>query len=307
MATYDLVSMEETARFIDDPAGLVIDTLPPEHYAGRRLPTARNACVYEMNFIELMENLAPDRNRPLLLYGAGPKSLDSIEAAEKLGRAGYTDLRVFKGGLAEWRQAGRRLEGQAVELIEPPHPELKIAPRVYAAIPSESVIRWTGRNHNGAHTGTVEIKSGRIDGSALSGSVVLDMTSIKDQDLEGNELRPVLEKHLNSDDFFFSRLFPEAVFEIGAVEPIPDAAATSLNFRVNGSLNLRGVRKSLSFEAHVGHVGETGENLAVSANFDLDRTNWGIIYGSARFFQHLSYHVVYDLISLDFRVVFGPA
>jgi hypothetical protein len=41
------------------------------------------------------------------------------------------------------------------------------------------------------------------------------------------------------------------------------------------------------------------------ANFDLDRTRWGVIYGSARFFKHLSYHIVYDLISIDLRVVLG--
>jgi hypothetical protein len=32
-----------------------------------------------------------------------------------------------------------------------------------------------------------------------------------------------------------------------------------------------------------------------------------VLYGSTRFFRHLGYHRVDDAISLDFRLVYGPA
>lgn len=45
------------------------------------------------------------------------------------------------------------------------------------------------------------------------------------------------------------------------------------------------------------------DTLLVEAHFAIDRTNWGIIYGSARFFEHLGMHQVFDEISLCLRLV----
>jgi len=40
------------------------------------------------------------------------------------------------------------------------------------------------------------------------------MNTIHNINLEGDELQPVLEAHLRSDDFFFTKLFPKAVFAV---------------------------------------------------------------------------------------------
>jgi hypothetical protein len=51
-------------------------------------------------------------------------------------------------------------------------------------------------------------------------------------------------------------------------------------------------------------VGKTAEGgLAIEAHFDMDRTRWGIIYGSARFFEYLGMHLVFDLISFQVRII----
>lgn len=42
---------------------------------------------------------------------------------------------------------------------------------------------------------------------------------------------------------------------------------------------------------------------AAQATFSLDRTHWGAIYGSARFFQRRGMHLVNDLIDLQLRIV----
>jgi len=43
--------------------------------------------------------------------------------------------------------------------------------------------------------------------------------------------------------------------------------------------------------------------LVAEAHFDIDRTRWDIIYGSNRFFSHLGMHLVYDLISLQMKII----
>ena len=43
--------------------------------------------------------------------------------------------------------------------------------------------------------------------------------------------------------------------------------------------------------------------LVAEAQFDIDRTRWNIIYGSNRFFSHLGMHLVYDLISLQMKII----
>ncbi len=44
-------------------------------------------------------------------------------------------------------------------------------------------------------------------------------------------------------------------------------------------------------------------NNNLEGHFDIDRTRWKIIYGSTRFFEHLGMHKVFDLISIQVRIV----
>ncbi|MDX2479661.1 MAG: hypothetical protein QNK24_04915 [Desulfuromusa sp.] len=43
--------------------------------------------------------------------------------------------------------------------------------------------------------------------------------------------------------------------------------------------------------------------VAAEVHFDFDRTRWGVIYGSTKFFKHLGIHLVFDQISLPLRIV----
>jgi hypothetical protein len=67
-----------------------------------------------------------------------------------------------------------------------------------------------------------------------------------------------------------------------------------------GTLTLRGVTNEVSFRARVAPHREGG--LALQARFDLDRTRWGSLYGSGRFFARLGMHLVDDAVSLDVHV-----
>lgn len=42
---------------------------------------------------------------------------------------------------------------------------------------------------------------------------------------------------------------------------------------------------------------------AAQASFTIDRTQWGVIYGSGKFFKRLSGHLVNDLIEFQIKIV----
>ena len=110
--------------------------------------------------------------------------------------------------------------------------------------------------------------------------------------------------HLLTDDFLLADRFPRAVFELTSISPLENAALTTPTHRIVGTLDLPGVRAALAFDAAVTDLGE--DRLAVEAHFDLDRTRWGLIYGSARFFAHLGMHVVFDHVGIAMRLVLEP-
>lgn len=302
LSTIVELSIQELVDFLDKGEGVLLDTLVPEHYEARHIPGAKSACVFEVIFLEHVEAAGCSKDMPIVVYGAGEGAMDAETAVEKLIHAGYTDVASFPGGLAEWRASGRAFEGSAPDDIEPPHPVLDLESKVYRLVPEESVLTWTGRNHNGKHYGTLGFVSGELDTTGdISGGFTMDMDSIRNVDLEGDELQPVLEAHLKSDDFFFTKLFPEAVFNTTRICPVISSEATLPNFLVEGVLTLRGISKEISFAAHIRNVADG--RIAFIGNLDIDRTEWGVIYGSSRFFRHLGYHVVFDMITVDFRLV----
>jgi len=48
---------------------VVLDILPEETYGKRRIPNALNVCVYEIEFLEKVESLVPDKNQAVVVYG----------------------------------------------------------------------------------------------------------------------------------------------------------------------------------------------------------------------------------------------
>ena len=301
---YREMDTEETVWFLEKKDGVVVDVLPPEHFAQRHIPGAVNACVYEVGFPDRIKELAESEDTAVLLYGAGLGSLDAVAGAEKLLRAGYGRVMVYTGGLKAWRENGLALKGETPEQEDPPHPVLRLKKERYTLAPGESVLTWRGRNDNGSHFGVLGLDSGELVHTGhgrVEGWCILDMTSIRSMDLEGDGLQPVLEAHLKSEDFFFTSLFPKARFTLKTGSPMKDTPATLPNYAVFGKLELRGIRREMDFQAHLRNLADG--KLAFMAHLDLDRTDWGVLYGSARFFQYLGRHRVYDTISVEFRLV----
>jgi len=289
--------MEENKKFY------LIDTLVGDHFRRIHLPNSTNACVFEVTFIDQVKAITEDKDAEIVLYGSSTRSMDAIKATEKLDQEGYRHINMLRGGIEAWRSAGLSLEGEAVDEPDDPQTLLKLEDRSYRVDTNQSIIEWTGRNPNASHFGNIKIATGELEmkDRIITGTFDIDMNSITNINLEGDELQPVIVAHLKSDDFFLTKLFPTANFKILSSTPVKEPFLSVPNFAINGILELRGVKAQQDFMATVTKTAENG--LAAEAHFDIDRTRWNIIYGSTRFFEHLGMHLVFDLISIQVRIV----
>ncbi len=282
---------------------VVVDLLPPEHFSKVHIPNAENACVFFVSFLEDLAAVVPDKLSQVVVYGSSIRSRDITMAVEKMARAGYQNIHYLEGGLEEWREAGFALDGDAVNLPDDPQTTLSLYDGRYIAKSTLSQVEWVGRNPNSRHMGTVDIAKGVVDilDGKISGLIEVDMNSIHNTNLEGDELQPVLEAHLRSDDFFFTQMFPKAVFDFKGAILNESRWLTAPNYHMKGQLTLRGITAPLEFDTVVSSIDD--DSIALEAHFDIDRTCWDIIYGSTRFFEHLGMHKVFDLVSLQLYIV----
>ena len=168
---------------------------------------------------------------------------------------------------------------------------------------SASVLNWLGKKVTGQHTGTIKIAKGEIgmdNGKVVSGSFDIDMKTIVDLDLTDKEFNNKLITHLKSEDFFTAEKFPFSKFEITKVEPLSDPAKPEYNHTVSGNLTIKGISKGISFPA--GLKFENGTLTAI-ADFDIDRTEWDLKYGSGKFFENLGDKMINDKFNISFKLI----
>ena len=281
---------------INESPPIVLDILPAEHYSKVRLPSAVNACVFDAKFLGLIRDLFRAFDDPIVIYGAGQESYDWSVAWKKLHHAGYTNLTVLKAGIEGWLVAGYPVDGTE-QRIQKEDSTFSIKDgRCWEIDTERSILEWQGRKNTGSHHGTIKVSGNLYESHGeLRGNIVVDMKTIQDLDLKGDPLKEVLESHLSSDDFFFTRLFPTAKFEIIETKNKKVQSITYPQIEAKGVLSIRGVSHSVEVPLLINELDET--TISVETHFDIDRTRWGIIYGSSRFFKHLMYHKVFDIIS----------
>ena len=167
---------------------------------------------------------------------------------------------------------------------------------------SSSVVNWEGAKPTGTHTGTISLSEGVVtlkDGAVAGGSFILDMTSITNSDQEG-DMKAGLEGHLKGlaegkeDHFFNTPVHPTGKFAITKVTKLNnDAAASHL---VYGNLTLKGITKEVGFKAN---IKVDGASVSVETPpFTIDRTQWGVNYGSKSIFDDLGDKFVNDEVGL---------
>jgi polyisoprenoid-binding protein YceI/rhodanese-related sulfurtransferase len=288
MNAHDLAKRIQTT-----PSPLLIHVLPEDHFRARRIEGSRNACVYEVAFVDRVRKLAPDGLTPIVVYGEGAPSLDSDEAARRLREAGYTKVDDFRGGLTAWIDAGFHVASDA-QLPAP----LELQGR-YRLNTATSVIRWIGSNRSNHHYGHVKFADGEWvaeHGMILNAQFNADMKSVVCEDLTDAGLNAMLIRHLCTADFFDVKRYPTASFAITRIDALPGVTDGLSTHRVTGKMTVRGIEREISFPAVFAITDK--DNVTLQAQIEIDRTWWGSRYGSARFFASLGQHLVNDHIFL---------
>jgi polyisoprenoid-binding protein YceI len=161
----------------------------------------------------------------------------------------------------------------------------------------QSVIKWTGKKVLGSHAGQLKVQSGNIDmrsSNSWGGKIVVDMQSINCTDLEGDS-KGQLEGHLKADDFFGVANFPTSTINV-----ISTTSKGGNNYMVTANLTIKGITEKISFPAT---IEVSTENLTVAAKLSIDRTKFGIKYGSSSFFDKLGDKAIENNFDLEVNLV----
>jgi len=176
------------------------------------------------------------------------------------------------------------------------------APVSYQVSTENSSLGWVGKKVTGQHNGNIKITSGDIrmaDHHDVSGKFEIDMTSISVTDLEG-DMAAKLAGHLSSDDFFAVEKYPTATFELKGMSHLKAEAAEgeemAPNHEVTGDLTIKGVTNEITFPAYIEH---SANSFKAQAKFMIDRTKWGLQYGSGSFIKGLGDKMIYDDIEFE--------
>jgi len=168
---------------------------------------------------------------------------------------------------------------------------------------NSSKVEWLGKKVTGQHHGTIKLAKGEFtvdNGKVTGGKFEIDMNSIVNEDLTSAEDNAKLIGHLKSDDFFGAAKYPTAKFEISKVDALNDPNKPNANSTVTGNLTIKDITKSITFPAEIKIDGNV---LNAKADFDIDRTDFNIKYGSGKFFENLGDKVINDNFNLKLTLM----
>ncbi len=161
----------------------------------------------------------------------------------------------------------------------------------------ESKVQWIGKKMVGKHDGHVELAGGfiaRKGGIITNGEILVNMQSITVDDIEAEEWNTKLVNHLKNDDFFNAEKYPTAKFVFDSVHE--EEGST----HIHGQLTIRD--KTQPFEMFTElTMGE--DKSTATGTVEIDRTLFGIKYGSGKFFEDLGDRMILDNFTLNFNIV----
>ena len=159
-----------------------------------------------------------------------------------------------------------------------------------------SQLSWMANKINGTtHKGTVSIAKGALfmqKQEISGGEFIIDMTQITNLDDDGSSSQTLIQ-HLMSEDFFAVSNFPSAHLKITQITP-----NLKHLYQIQADLTIKDQTHPIEFDAKI----EPKLGTA-SAKFKIDRTRWGIQYGSGQFFKELADNIIKDEIrfTLDLK------
>lgn len=126
-------------------------------------------------------------------------------------------------------------------------------------------IEFTGTKKNGKHDGGFKKCEGTVtsEGESWKIDVTIETESLYSDDDK-------LTGHLKAGDFFAVKDNPTAKFTTTKIEK------GDKGYTVTGKLTLLGKTKEISFPAEI----TSGDTFTLKANFDIDRSDYGMTYGA---------------------------
>jgi polyisoprenoid-binding protein YceI len=162
----------------------------------------------------------------------------------------------------------------------------------FKIVSTQSNIDWVGRKVTGAHNGTIAVKEGELmlhDGKLTGGKIIVDIASIKIQDITDPATNAQFAGHLASDDFFSSEKYPEAFLEITEVS----------GNRVEGNLTVKGITHLVAFNVT---VNVNNDILIATGKLVIDRTKYDMKFRSGNFFKDLGDTLIYNDFELSVNI-----
>ena len=159
---------------------------------------------------------------------------------------------------------------------------------------TKSSIHWLAKKVTGQHEGTVNLKEGALvfKGTKLTGgNFTVDMTSLTSTDLTGEYLGK-LNGHLKSEDFFGTEKHPTSKLVFKKIADKGKGVYT-----VTADLTIKDVTAPVTFDL-------TFKGNNASTKFMVNRTKYGIKYGSGSFFENLGDKAINDEFELTVNLQF---
>lgn len=110
------ISTEELKKKMDSGESFyLIDTLGENSYTARHIPGAKNVPNSPEFLSQFEEQVGAPKDVEIIVYCSSPTCMASVQAAQTLQEAGYTNVAHYEGGIAGWQEAGYGFEGEAAE------------------------------------------------------------------------------------------------------------------------------------------------------------------------------------------------
>lgn len=157
-----------------------------------------------------------------------------------------------------------------------------------------SNIAWKGKKVLGSHSGTIDLKDGKIqfeNDQIVGGEFVMDMKTLTVTDLKGDD-KAGLEGHLSSDDFFGIDNHPTSKLVITSV-----AKKDGDTYGVVGDLTIKEKTHPIAFD-----LNKNGDTA--TTKLSIDRSKYDVKYNSGSFFSGLGDQTIYDNFDLNIELKF---
>lgn len=109
MITPQTITLEQLV--LDRAAGAIDEfwnVLTDDYFTGEMIPGSRRVPLDQIG--REVSGSGMSQDTPVVVYCSGEGCPQSAAAGEKLASLGFTNVRVFEGGLDAWKAAGRGLE-----------------------------------------------------------------------------------------------------------------------------------------------------------------------------------------------------